>query len=210
MSQDLFAHKAQEYEANARRVATVQGIGRSLLSAIELHGDMHLMDFGSGTGLLLEQLAPRVGKVTAVDVSAAMNLELEAKRHRLPCELEILPLDLTCEPLDARLEYARFDGPRFDGIVSSLTLHHVADIPALLVRFYALLPPGGFIALADLDAEDGRFHPDMSGVYHAGFAREQIRALAEQAGFSQVEICTASVAQKPWGDYPIFLLTARR
>ncbi len=205
MSQDLFAHKAQEYEANARRVAAVEGIGRSLLSAIDLHGDMHLMDFGSGTGLLLEQIAPRVGKVTAVDVSAAMNLELEAKRHRLPCELEILPLDLTGEPLHTCL-----DGVRFDGIVSSLTLHHVADIPALLVRFYALLPPGGFIALADLDAEDGRFHPDMSGVYHAGFAREQIRALAEQAGFSQVEICTASVAQKPWGDYPIFLLTARR
>ena len=205
MSQDLFAHKAQGYEANSHRVAAVQGIGRSLLSVIALHGDMHLMDFGSGTGLLLEQLAPRVGKVTAVDVSAAMNQELEAKRHRLPCELEILPLDLTGEPLHTCL-----DGVRFDGIVSSLTLHHVADIPALLVRFYALLPPGGFIALADLDAEDGRFHPDMSGVYHAGFAREQIRALAEQAGFSQVEICTASVAQKPWGDYPIFLLTARR
>lgn len=205
MSQDLFAHKAQEYEANARRVAAVEGIGRSLLSAIDLHGDMHLMDFGSGTGLLLEQLAPVVGKVTAVDVSAAMNQELERKRHRLPCELEILPLDLTGEPLHTCL-----DGVRFDGIVSSLTLHHVADIPALLVRFYALLPPGGFIALADLDAEDGRFHPDMSGVYHAGFARASIRALAEQAGFSQVEICTASVAQKPWGDYPIFLLTARR
>lgn len=205
MNQDLFAHKAPEYEANGQRVATVQGIGRSLLSAIDLHGDMHLMDFGSGTGLLLEQLAPRVGKVTAVDVSAAMNQELEAKRHRLPCQLEILPLDLTAQPLHTCL-----DGARFDGIVSSMTLHHVADISALLARFYTLLPPGGFIALADLDAEDGRFHPDMSGVYHAGFAREQIRALAEQAGFGQVEICTASVAQKPWGDYPIFLLTARR
>ncbi len=205
MNQDLFAHKAPEYEANSHRVATVQGIGRSLLSAIDLHGDMHLMDFGSGTGLLLEQLAPRVGKVTAVDVSAAMNQELEAKRHRLPCQLEILPLDLTAQPLHTCL-----DGVRFDGIVSSMTLHHVADISALLARFYTLLPPGGFIALADLDAEDGRFHPDMSGVYHAGFAREQIRALAEQAGFGQVEICTASVAQKPWGDYPIFLLTARR
>ena len=205
MKQDLFAHKAQEYEANGQRVATVQGIGQHLLSAIALHGDMHLMDFGSGTGLLLEQLAPVVGKVTAVDVSAAMNQELERKRHRLPCELEILPLDLTAQPLDARLA-----GACFDGIVSSLTLHHVADVPALMARFYALLPPGGFIALADLDTEDGRFHPDMSGVYHAGFAREQIRALAEQAGFGQVEICTASVAQKLWGDYPIFLLTARR
>ena len=205
MTQDLFAHKAPEYEANGQRVATVQGIGRSLLSAVALHGEMHIMDFGSGTGLLLEQLAPSVGKVTAVDVSAAMNQELEAKRHRLPCALEILPRDLTCEPLHTCL-----DGARFDGIVSSMTLHHVADVPALLARFYALLPPGGFIALADLDAEDGRFHSDMTGVYHAGFAREQIEAWAQAAGFGEVQLRTASVAQKPWSDYPIFLLTGRR
>lgn len=205
MSQDLFAHKALEYEANGQRVATVQGIGQRLLSAVALHGEMHIMDFGSGTGLLLEQLAPSVGKVTAVDVSAAMNQELERKRPRLPCELEIVARDLTTEDLDAC-----FDGVRFDGIVSSMTLHHVADIPALLARFYALLPPGGFIALADLDAEDGRFHSDMSGVFHAGFVREQISAWAQEAGFVEVQIRTASVAQKPWGDYPIFLLTGRR
>ncbi|MBP8173662.1 MAG: class I SAM-dependent methyltransferase [Aeromonadaceae bacterium] len=205
MKQDLFAHKAQEYEANGQRVATVQGIGQHLLSAIALHGDMHLMDFGSGTGLLLEQLAPVVGKVTAVDVSAAMNQELERKRHRLPCELEILPLDLTAQPLDARLA-----GACFDGIVSSLTLHHVADVPALLARFYALLPPGGFIALADLDAEDGRFHSDMTGVFHAGFARDTLAQWVSQAGFTEIGFTTACVVQKPHGDYPVFLLTARR
>ena len=205
MKQDLFAHKAREYEANAHRVATVQGIGQSVLSTIALHGDMHIMDFGSGTGLLLEQLAPVVGKVTAVDVSAAMNQELEAKRHRLPCELEILALDLTCQPLDARL-----DGARFDGIVSSMTLHHVADIPALLARFHALLPSGGFIALADLDAEDGRFHSDMTGVFHAGFARDTLAQWVSQAGFIEIGFTTACVVQKPHGDYPVFLLTARR
>ena len=205
MSQDLFAHKAQEYEANGQRVATVQGIGQRLLSAIALHGDMHLMDFGSGTGLLLEQLAPVVGKVTAVDVSAAMNQELERKRHRLPCELEILPLDLTAQPLDARLA-----GACFDGIVSSLTLHHVADVPALLARFYALLPPGGFIALADLDAEDGRFHSDMTGVFHAGFARESLAQWVTQAGFGEISFTTACQISKPQGNYPVFLLTARR
>ena len=205
MKQDLFAHKAQEYEANGQRVATVQGIGQHLLSAVSLHGDMYLMDFGSGTGLLLEQLAPVVGKVTAVDVSAAMNQELERKRHRLPCELEILPLDLTAQPLDARLA-----GACFDGIVSSLTLHHVADVPALLARFYTLLPPGGFIALADLDAEDGRFHSDMTGVFHAGFARESLAQWVTQAGFGEISLTTACQIPKPQGNYPVFLLTARR
>jgi len=205
MKQDLFAHKAQEYEANGQRVATVQGIGQHLLSAVPLHGDMHLMDFGSGTGLLLEQLAPVVGKVTAVDVSAAMNQELERKRSHLPCELEILPLDLTAQPLDERLA-----GACFDGIVSSLTLHHVADVPALLARFYALLPPGGFIALADLDAEDGRFHSDMTGVFHAGFARESLAQWVTHAGFGKISFTTACQISKPQGNYPVFLLTARR
>jgi len=205
MKQDLFAHKAQEYEANGQRVATVQGIGQHLLSAIALHGDMHLMDFGSGTGLLLEQLAPVVGKVTAVDVSAAMNQELERKRHRLPCELEILPLDLTAQPLDARLA-----GACFDGIVSSLTLHHVADVPALLRQFVAALHPGGRVALVDLYQEDGSFHGDnvAKGVHHSGFDPVWLQAQAQQAGLHDVALREVLQVQRSNGrSYPLFVLT---
>jgi putative AdoMet-dependent methyltransferase len=200
MSKDHFAHKASSYEQNQDRVDNVAQIAQAVLKAIPLAPSMHLMDFGSGTGLLLERLAPYVGKITAVDASAAMQAQLRAKLDKLPCPVELVELDL---------ESASLPG-RFDGIVSSMTLHHIKDIAGLFAKLYALLPAGGFIALADLDREDGSFHSEDTGVHHSGFERTDLARIAAAAGFREVEVVTASRIQKHQRDYPVFLLTARR
>ena len=197
MSQDFFAQKAAVYEQDKRRVDNVNNIANAIIERVTLDTRMHLMDFGSGTGLLLEGVAPHVGKITAVDVSTAMNRQLEDKRARIPCELEMLELDLTTAALDRQ----------FDGIISSMTLHHVKDIPALFAKFHAMVKPGGFIALSDLDTEDGGFHTEDTGVHHHGFDRGQIADVARAAGFNDVAVATVSVIAKPQGDYPVFLLT---
>jgi cyclopropane fatty-acyl-phospholipid synthase-like methyltransferase len=200
MNTDHFAHKAERFEQNTSHVDSVTDIARTLLAAVKLDPTMQLLDFGSGTGLLLERIAPFVARISAMDVSPAMNRQLEEKRGRIPCALEILAVDLVSSDL-----------PRtFDGILSSMTLHHIADLPALLGKFHALLVPGGFIALADLDVEDGSFHSEDSGVFHQGIDREALAAWASAAGFTDIRIATASVITKPQRDYPVFLLTARR
>ena len=49
----------------------------------------------------------------------------------------------------------------FDLAVSLLVLHHVEDTRSVLGKVHALLATGGWMALADLDTEDGTFHdPD--------------------------------------------------
>lgn len=56
---------------------------------------------------------------------------------------------------------------RFDGIISAMALHHIKDTQHLLRTFTSHLHPGGFIALADLDREDGSFHTHGNeGVFH--------------------------------------------
>jgi cyclopropane fatty-acyl-phospholipid synthase-like methyltransferase len=200
VSKDFFAQKAAVYEQDRNRVDNVNTIANEIIKRIELDKGMQLMDFGSGTGLLLEGIAPHVGKITAVDVSPAMNAELAAKRDRLGCDLEMLELDLTTARLDRQ----------FDGILSSMTLHHVRDIPALFAKFRSLLKPGGFIALADLDTEDGSFHTEDTGVHHHGFDREHLAGIARAAGFDDVATTTASVLRKSQGEYPVFLLTGYR
>ncbi len=200
MSQDFFAVKAASYEQNPQRVDNVVAIGHAIKTQVALQRDMQLLDFGSGTGLLLRQIAPHVGKITAVDVSPSMNAQLRAKATDIGCELEVLEQDLLQTPLNRQ----------FDGIISSMTLHHIADIPALLREFQRLLKPGGFIALADLDLEDGSFHTEDTGVFHCGFDRADIAAQAQAAGFNQVQVVDASVVQKPHGQFPVFLLTGRR
>jgi putative AdoMet-dependent methyltransferase len=196
VSKDFFAEKAAVYEQDKRRVDNVNTIANAIIERVTLDKGMHLMDFGSGTGLLLEGVAAHVHKITAVDVSNAMNRQLEAKRSKLPCELEMLEVDLTSVTLDRQ----------FDGILSSMTMHHVKDIAAMFAKFHALVKPGGFIAISDLDTEEGGFHTEDTGVHHHGFDREQIAAIARSAGFQNVDVTTASVIAKPQGDYPVFLL----
>jgi len=200
MSRDFFEHKADTYDRDDYRVTNVENIANTIIASISLNRKMHLMDFGSGTGLLLERIAPLVQKITAIDISQAMNHKLDKKRARLGCEIDILEVDL--ESTDITDE--------FDGIISSMTMHHVKDIRAMFVKFYSMLKEGGIIAISDLDKEDGSFHSQEAGVYHFGFERDAIANAANQAGFREVEIIDASVVHKSNGEFPVFLLTAKR
>lgn len=200
MSIDHFAHKAGSYDGNPSRVDNVANIAGAIRNAITLDRSMHLMDFGSGTGLLLERIAPYVGKITAVDVSSSMNAQLLAKQAGLGCTLEIVEIDLETSELSGA----------FDGIISSMTMHHIRDTDAMFRKFHLLLKDGGFIALSDLDREDGSFHTEDTGVHHFGFDRSEFAKSAAAAGFRMIQTSSASVVHKPQGDFPVFLLTALR
>ncbi len=89
-----------------------------------------------------------------------------------------------------------------------MTIHHLEDIPALLSKLYAMLDDGGFIALADLDSEDGSFHGDNTGVFHYGFDRHTLAQYANEAGFKDVSFSLASTISKPHAEFTVFLMTA--
>jgi putative AdoMet-dependent methyltransferase len=200
MSKDYFQHKANDYEQDENRVNNVDNIANSILKYTKFDKSMHIMDFGSGTGLLLEKIAPFVDKITAVDISNSMNKKLDEKRNNLGCKLEIIEIDLSKNKLHEK----------FDAIISSMTMHHIKDIPMMFKDFYDILNDNGTIAIADLDKEDGTFHTDDTGVFHFGFDRNMFLNTAKEAGFKNLKITTASTAQKPYGKFPIFLLTGHK
>lgn len=200
LNKDYFELKAENYDSDAKRVSNVDNIANSILNSIKLDKTMHIMDFGSGTGLLLERVAPFVKKITAVDVSESMTKQLNEKIKYLDCEVEILQLDLTKTKLDMK----------FDGIISSMTMHHIEDTQAMFNDFYKMLNTNGIIAISDLDTEDGTFHTEDTGVFHFGFERTEFRDKAIAAGFKNVKVIAASVDEKPQGKYPVFLLTANK
>jgi cyclopropane fatty-acyl-phospholipid synthase-like methyltransferase len=199
---DYFAEKAKEWDAKSLRVLNAQNIAKGIFRKIELNGNEHLMDFGAGTGLLSSFLADRIKKITAVDFSPAMLENFRAKRWS--CEVETLQMG---EELDIR-------DTLFDGIISSMTLHHIEDIPCLFKRFHAILKPDGFVALGDLVKEDGSFHADNTGVMHFGFEKNDIETKLKVAGFVQVDFEVVHEIVKTEKDetkkYPIFLLTGKR
>ncbi len=76
---DLFKEKAGNYDSEewAQELSSV--VGAMISAKIPFHDQMHVMDFGAGTGLLSATVAPMVKKITAVDISEAMLEKLTAK-----------------------------------------------------------------------------------------------------------------------------------
>ncbi|MCL1126204.1 class I SAM-dependent DNA methyltransferase [Shewanella surugensis] len=202
MHKDHFKNKASTYDNEQLRIDNVNNIAKGMIKKINFIPKMKLMDFGSGTGLLLEHIAPLVKKITAVDISPSMNKQLENKRQQIKCELEVLPINLIDNSKQHNLNQT------IDGIISSMTLHHIKDIQVLFNQFHAILKSKGFIAIADLYLEDGHFHTQNTGVFHFGFEQASIMAIAKKSGFINICFQQVSKVKKPQGDYPVFLLTA--
>jgi cyclopropane fatty-acyl-phospholipid synthase-like methyltransferase len=198
---DLFAHKSKNWDMKSRRVQNAKAIAKAIVKNIKLSKEMEMMDLGAGTGLLSFFLAPFVKKVVAVDNSPSMLLEFENKCGEFACETEAILKNIATESLEGR---------QFNIIVSSMTIHHIEEISALFHTLYGLLKEDGFIAIADLDTEDGSFHSDSTGVFHYGFDREKLQKFAEAAGFKEVGFETVSTIQKPHKAFTVFLMTAKK
>ena len=197
---DLFEEKSQEWDKNEMIRGLSSAIGSTMLEKVDFHPDMEVMDFGAGTGLISGQVATKVGKITAVDISEAMLEKLVAKPE-LQGKVKTICQDITQKPL----------AEKYDVIVSAMAMHHVEDTDNLAKTFASHLKPQGKVALADLDSEDGSFHPeDTEGVYHSGFDRDSMKSILEKNGFSNIEFVTAHTVEKESGHYPVFLVTATK
>ena len=197
-----FDTRAATWDADPRRLRLAADIFSALDRAVPLHPGMNALDYGAGTGLLTLALAPRVRHILAVDSSPGM---LDVLQHKIRAaglpHVETLRADFTQDPLPP--------GP-FDLVASAMTLHHVADVDRLLRQFFALLAPGGHLALADLDAEDGSFHGHADGVFHLGFDRVVFAKQLAAAGFHGLRFDTAARTVKNGRSYAIFLAVARK
>ncbi len=202
-----FDHAASFWDEKPERVRLAGDVADAIMREIPLDRRMDCLDLGCGTGLLTLLLASKVGTLTAADGSRGMLDVLKGKIERMGWTgVKTLQVDLEAGPLPG--------GP-YHLVASSMTLHHIRDIPKLLQRIFAVLHPGGRIALADLDGEEGRFHHDNRGVFHFGFDRSSLAGDAAAAGFESVGTTTAARVLKEGKqggihEFTVFLMTARK
>jgi predicted TPR repeat methyltransferase len=195
-----FNKAAAEWDKGDMRQNIADAVFKTIVSRIALVNNMNIMDFGAGTGLLSFKIAPMVRSVVGVDLSEKM-LEQLASKNTLSLNVEACYHDILETPLERE----------FNGIVSSMAMHHIEDTSRLFQTFYTHLARDGFIAIADLEEEDGSFHTHGNeGVHHFGFNREQLRNTIENAGFKNVRFHEAYRVEKENGSYPIFVVTAMK
>jgi tRNA (cmo5U34)-methyltransferase len=197
-----FDEAAATWDEQPRRVKLARAVADEIARQIHLSRDLDVLDFGCGTGLLTLALQPLVRSVTGADTSSGMLDVLRKKVH----ELGLANVGTTLLNPEAPLSL----GTRFHLIVSSMALHHVADLAPLFRRFHEQLQTGGRVALADLDREDGSFHEDPRDVHHPGFERSELQLLLAAAGFVDLGATTATITSKGSHNYPVFLITGHK
>jgi ubiquinone/menaquinone biosynthesis C-methylase UbiE len=202
-----FDKEATTWDEVPARVKLANDIAAAISEEILLTSAMDVLDFGCGTGLLTLHLQPVVHSITGVDSSRGMIDVLKAKIGR-----ENLS-NIKTQYLDT--EKGDILKSTYHLIVSGMTLHHIKEIRPLLDQFYRILMPSGYLCIADLDLDDGRFHDNNNGVFHFGFDRILLRKDFMEAGFDDIRDRTAAEVMKPGSDggmrsFTIFLMTGRK
>lgn len=202
-----FDNRAAQWDALPRRVALANAVVAAIQGNVDLQPWMRMLDYGCGTGLVTFGLQPLVQEVIAVDSSRGMLEQLELKAR----EAGITNLSTVFIDLDSQWQLP--DG--IDLLVSSMTIHHVPEVAELFSRFHAVMNPGAWLCIADLEKEDGSFHEDqVAHIPHQGFSIQEMEHYFREAGFKKITTCPVMHVQKEREgavrNYPVNLTFGRR
>lgn len=199
--QTHFDAAAATWDENPIHRERNQAIAKAILDAVKPRGTEEALEYGAGTGLLARELSPRFGSILLADASAGMVDEARKKIASSGLRnLSAMKLDLETDelPMD-----------RFRLVYSAMALHHVRDVDGILPKFADLLKPGGWLAIADLEPEDGSFHGPDADV-HQGFDPKEMSEKLIASGFTEIDYRRVFVIHRDGKQFPIFLITAKR
>jgi ArsR family transcriptional regulator len=174
----FFRDNAQRWdELRALHVADRE-IERALAHHLPV-GARRLLDIGTGTGRLLEVLAPKVEQAIGVDQSREMLALARANLAKAGIDnADIRQGDMYALP---------FESDAFDVVTIHHVLHYADDPAAALAEAARVVRPGGIVLVVDFSPHDlvelKREHAHV----HLGFADNQVQGWLKSAGLNPLE-----------------------
>jgi ArsR family transcriptional regulator len=200
-AQAFFARLAPEWDRLRSLHAPEAAVEAAVSEALGPRPIRDLLDLGTGTGRMLQLLAPRAGRAVGLDASHAM---LSVARANLEeaglARVELRQGDIYAPP---------FARGAFDLVVVHQVLHYLDDPARALREAARLLGPGGRLLVVDFAPHGLEFLREARGHRRLGFAAEQVagwladaeldctlvRALAPPAAGSEQLTVTLWLAQ---------------
>jgi tRNA (cmo5U34)-methyltransferase len=201
-----FDLKAAEWDQNPIIWERAEAIANEIKRLIPLKKQMTALEFGAGTGVTSFILKDFLKEITLMDNSSEMVKVMNNKIKTSKVE--------NLKTLNFNLEQDDFKDAKFDFIFNQMVLHHITDIKNIITKFYNLLNPGGFLAIADLYTEDGSFHGEgFAG--HKGFDPAELSGLLLKSGFQNIThhqcfVINKEISVAKTKQFNVFLLIAQR
>ncbi|MGO4666244.1 ArsR/SmtB family transcription factor [Bosea sp. 2RAB26] len=135
-----------------------------------------MLDLGTGTGRMLERIAPKFGRAIGVDASHAMLAVARANLEKAGLSrVELRQGDIHALP---------FARGAFDLVIIHQVLHFLDDPGRALREAAAMLGPGGRLIVVDFAPHEMEFLRTEHAHRRLGFSRAQIAGWFAEAGLS--------------------------
>jgi ArsR family transcriptional regulator len=174
IASESFRQKGADWDEMRALGLPAQAVEEALLALIPPEPEGRLLDIGTGTGRVLELLAPRVTQALGVDASKAM---LALARARLSA-----PRFAHCAVRLADMYRLPLADHSFETVVLQMVLHHAEDPAGAVREAVRVLTAGGRLLVIDLADHD---RSDLTGkLAHRwfGFSDEAINRMFTAAG----------------------------
>jgi ubiquinone/menaquinone biosynthesis C-methylase UbiE len=214
----LYGNFVSQWDADPVKAHIAQTIAGNLEKAIMpflKNKKTRMLDFGCGNGEITLCFPKYVKELVAVDPSEE-SIETFRKKLETVCKFDNVRTE-ALDILDESKAAVDFKANnRFDVIITSMTLHHVLDVPKAIKILYNMLEEGGILVVADLERNENsiNFHPagKKSHVHHiGGFTQEQIKQWLRETGFKDLHLSYFLIQKEnasthEMDRFPIFLI----
>ena len=172
-----FDLKAAGWDQNPMHWDRSAAIVKELLKQVPVRKEMTALEYGAGTGITSFLLKDHFREITMMDSSSEMVKVMQEKIKVTNSQ--------NLKPLLFNLEKEEWKGESFNLLITQMVLHHVNDLDNIYRKFYEMIKPCGYLAIADLYPEDGSFHGEgFEG--HNGFDTNILADKLRRHGFGNI------------------------
>lgn len=174
VAQSYFASVARDWDRLRSLHVPDDAVEAAVEAAVGTGTPGSVLDLGTGTGRMLERIAPKFGRAVGVDANHAMLAVARANLEKAGLSrVELRQGDIYALP---------FPRGAFDLVIIHQVLHFLDDPGRAVREAAAMLSPGGRLIVVDFAPHEMEFLRTEHAHRRLGFARAQIAGWFSEAG----------------------------
>lgn len=176
VAQTYFENVARDWDRLRSLHVADEAVEAAVEAAVGEGGHAALLDLGTGTGRMLERIAPAFGRAVGVDANHAMLAVARANLEKSGLSrVELRQGDIYALP---------FARGSFDLVIIHQVLHFLEDPGRAIREAAGMLSPGGRMIVVDFAPHELEFLRSQHAHRRLGFSKEQMAGWLSEAGLA--------------------------